>query len=38
MRIKNLNAKSAEKAQRTAEVDIPEFLCGSLRKTLRSLR
>jgi len=38
MRIKNLNAKIAEEAQRTAEVDIPEFLCGSLRKTLRSLR
>jgi len=30
MRIKNLNAKNAEEAQRTAEVDIPEFLCGSL--------
>jgi len=38
MRIKNLNAKSAKEAQRTAEVEIPEFLCGSLRKTLRSLR
>jgi hypothetical protein len=30
MRIKNLNAKSAEEAQRTAEVDIPEFLCGKI--------
>ena len=29
---------NAKEAQRTAEVDIPKFLYGSLRKTLRSLR
>ncbi len=28
---------NAKEAQRTAEVDIPEFHCGSLRKTLLSL-
>ena len=35
MKAKNLNAKNAEETQRTAEFDIPGFLGGTLRKTLR---
>lgn len=35
MKAKNLNAKNTEETQRTAEFDIPVFLCGSLRKPLR---
>ncbi len=33
---KNINAKNAENTQRAAERVLVEFLCGSLRKTLRN--
>ncbi len=38
MIIKDLNAKNAEETQRTAELIYTGLLCGSLRKTLRTLR
>jgi hypothetical protein len=32
MKVKKINAKNAEEAQRTAEYDISGFLCGSAVK------